>query len=75
MPVHVRIDVDKPAHHRERHSPRDDSNKELPGWSPELPAKHEPPAVNRNIGDVGRWIARAEKHSGPAYAPGTGRKS
>jgi hypothetical protein len=51
-----------------------DNNKEIPGWAAERKPKDEPQAVNRNIGDVGRWIARAEKHSGEKFSPGTGAK-
>jgi hypothetical protein len=57
-----------PEHH--------DDDIELPGWARPRQVKDEPYATNRNLGDVGGWIARAEKHSGPAFAPGVGvRKS
>jgi hypothetical protein len=56
--------TDKPAHHRERHSPHHDSNQELPGWSPERPAKDERPlsSLTANAGHD-RWAERAAKHS------------
>jgi hypothetical protein len=53
---------------------RHDDSHEPAGWAKHREPKTEPQAANKNIGDVGRWIARAEKHSGPAFAPGTGRK-
>src|SRR5262245_2295618 len=74
-PTRIRIAIGKPAHHRERHPAHHHDDKELPGWAKSREPKIEPPAVNRNIGDVGRWVARASKHSGEEFAPGCGRKS
>jgi hypothetical protein len=53
MSTHIRVNIGKPAHHRERHLAHDD-NKQIPGWSKPREPKIEPPAVNRNIGAVGR---------------------
>jgi hypothetical protein len=78
MPTHIKVNVGKPSPDRHReHKARhhDDHNHEPAGWAKPREPKVEPPALNRNIGDLGRWTARASKHSGEQFAPGTGRKS
>jgi hypothetical protein len=69
--------TDRPSHNREHKARRHDQEKELPGgWAKHREPLIERPAVNRNIGDVGRWTTRASKHFGEQFAPGTGiRKS
>jgi hypothetical protein len=64
--------TDKPSHNREHKARHHDHDRELPGWAKHREPLIERPAVNRNIGDVGRWTARASKHSGEQFAPGTG---
>ena len=64
-------------HDRERRRPahrHNNDDKQLAGWAEHREPLIERPAVNKNIGDVGRWVARAEKHSGVQFAPGTGSK-
>jgi hypothetical protein len=61
-------DERRPAHrHHDDHT--------LAGWSKHREPLIERPAVNKNIGEVGRWTQRAARHSGEQFAPGTGRKS
>jgi hypothetical protein len=66
-------------HDRERrpaHRHHDDHDRELAGWAKHREPLIERPAVNKNLGEIGRWTARASKHSGEQFAPGTGtRKS
>jgi hypothetical protein len=75
MPTHIHVNIGKPSpdRHGEHKARHHDDARELPGWSKPREPKNEPPAVNKNIRDVGRWTARAEKHSGPQFAPGIGK--
>jgi len=76
MPTHIHVKLPGGRDHK-RSSTHHDDKQQIPGWAPERVAKHEPPAVNKNIGDIGRWLERASANSGPKIpkvAPGVGVK-
>jgi hypothetical protein len=67
--------TDRPSHNRERRpAPHHHDDHTPGGWAPHREPLIERPAINRNVGDIGRWIARASKHSGEQFAPGVGIK-